>query len=234
MSGVRRSFDLFEAFRAEGSDPDAFYGMLAQDVVDTISRRCEVAGAVFVDVGGGTGHVATAMHQAGARSASIDLQHEGQNIGARLVADGRRLPIGSARVDIGHCSNVLEHVADPWSVLSELTRIVKPGGMMFVSFTNWYSPWGGHESSPWHYAGGRYAARRYERRTGVAPKNLYGTSLFPLHIGSVLRKLRRSDDIDVLDAFPRYYPGWTRRVVAVPGLREVFTWNLALVLRRAR
>ena len=35
-----------------------------------------------------------------------------------------------------------------------------------------------------------------------------------------------------LDAFPRYYPRWCRPLVRVPGLREVATWNLALVLER--
>jgi hypothetical protein len=36
----------------------------------------------------------------------------------------------------------------------------------------------------------------------------------------------------VLAAQPRYYPRWSRFVLTVPGLREVVTWNLLLVLRR--
>ena len=38
----------------------------------------------------------------------------------------------------------------------------------------------------------------------------------------------------MLTAQPRYYPRWSRFVLAVPGLREVVTWNLLLVLRKVR
>ena len=36
----------------------------------------------------------------------------------------------------------------------------------------------------------------------------------------------------MLDAFPRYYPRWTKWIVRVPGLREILTWNLVVVMRR--
>src|SRR6202044_3833385 len=103
---------------------------------------------------------------------------------------------------------------------------------VFVTYTNWLSPWGGHETSPWHYFGGERAARRYERRHGTLPDCLYGVSLFNLPISRVLEWPRECPDADVLDAFPRYYPHWTWPLVRIPGLREVATWNLALVLRR--
>ena len=55
-------------------------------------------------------------------------------------------------------------------------------GIVFVAFTNWLSPWGGHETSPWHYLGGERAARRYQRRHGEPPKNRYGRSLYPVSV----------------------------------------------------
>jgi hypothetical protein len=56
--------------------------------------------------------------------------------------------------------------------------------------------------------------------------------LFRVHVGPTLRELRARGDIEVIDARPRYYPAWCRGIVRVPGLREVVTWNLMLVLRR--
>jgi len=35
----------------------------------------------------------------------------------------------------------------------------------------------------------------------------------------------------LVDAFPRYYPSWARPLVRIPGVREVVTWNRAVVLR---
>ena len=80
--------------------------------------------------------------------------------------------------------------------------------------------------------GGERAAVRYERRMGHAPRNRFGTNLFRLDISEVLSALRSRPDADLLDAFPRYYPRWTRPLVAVSGLREVAVWNLVIVMRR--
>ena len=33
-------------------------------------------------------------------------------------------------------------------------------------------------------------------------------------------------------ARPRYYPRWCAFLVRLPGLREVVTWNLMLIMRR--
>jgi SAM-dependent methyltransferase len=129
-------------------------------------------------------------------------------------------------------SNVLEHVRDPNGLIEEMIRATRPGGLIYLSFTNWYSPWGGHEMSPWHYLGAGLAERRYRRKHGKAPKNQVGSSLFPLHIGSVLRMTRGRQDVEVVSARPRYYPAWCRALLLVPWLREIATWNLLLILRR--
>jgi SAM-dependent methyltransferase len=143
-----------------------------------------------------------------------------------------RLPARDGAADICFSSNVLEHVPDPLLMISEMIRVTRPGGLVYAAFTNWYSPWGGHELSPWHYLGASAAERRYVRRNGHPPKNQPGRGLFPVHIGPVLRAIRSRDDVDLLEALPRYYPRWCRPVLAVPGLREVATWNLLLIMRR--
>jgi hypothetical protein len=43
---------------------------------------------------------------------------------------------------------------------------------------------------------------------------------------------RSAQDAALVDAVPRYLPGWTRPLLRVPVLREFLTWNLLLVLRR--
>ncbi|MGO8870364.1 MAG: SAM-dependent methyltransferase, partial [Acidimicrobiales bacterium] len=77
-----------------------------------------------------------------------------------------------------------------------------------------------------------WAARRYERKTGTPAKNRYGVSLFRLSVAEVLRWCRSCPEVSVLDAFPRYYPRWTKVLLKVPGLRELLTWNLVVVMRR--
>jgi arabinofuranan 3-O-arabinosyltransferase len=130
---------------------------------------------------------------------------------------------------------VLEHVAEPESMLDEMVRVTRPGGTVFVSFTPWLSPWGGHETSPWHLLGGERARRRYRRRTGREPKNRFRETLFPVSAARAMRWARagrRAGAVAMVDVLPRYHPWWARWVARVPGLREALTWNFTVVLRR--
>ena len=111
--------------------------------------------------------------------------------------------------------------------------VTRPGGIAFISYTVWYGPWGGHETAPWHYLGGQRARRRYAARHGHEPKNRYGESLFPVTVRAGLEWAKRQTAGEVVDVLPRYHPRWARGVLRVPGLREVATWNLVLVVRKA-
>ncbi|WP_031013817.1 class I SAM-dependent methyltransferase [Streptomyces sp. NRRL F-5727] len=152
--------------------------------------------------------------------------------GTVVVADGYLLPLADGVADVCFSSNVLEHVRDPGTFLSELVRVTRPGGLIYVSFTNWLSPWGGHEWAPWHYLGAERARARYERRTGRAAKHRLGENLFAIGVGSTLRQVRGRDDVEILSARSRYWPVLPGVVTRVPVVREFATWNLLLLLRR--
>ena len=231
-----RMIRLFRLFRLEQSEPEQFYRELAVDSVAQLARYTDLPGRLVLDVGGGPGHFTTEFRARGARCLLVEpdeaeLRAAGAPPAGAVRGDGMRLPVAAGAVDVCFSSNVLEHVPDPARMLTEMIRVTRPGGVVYLAFTNWYSPWGGHEMAPWHYLGARYAERRYRRRTRRPPKNKPGTGLFPVHVGPTLRGVRSRGDVVVLDAVPRYYPRWTRFVLAVPGLREVVTWNLLLVLR---
>ena len=113
-----------------------------------------------------------------------------------------------------------------------MLRVTRPGGTVFVSYTVWFGPWGGHETAPWHYLGGARARRRYRRRHGHEPKNRYGESLFPVTVRAGLAWARRQRRPRWWTSPPRYNPWWSRWLLRVPLLREVVTWNLVIVLRK--
>lgn len=235
---MHRSIRLFRLFLKEQTEPGLFYRALAQDSVRQVAGYAHLAGARVLDLGGGPGHFTAAFRACGARCVLVEPDHHelsarGAPPAGAVRGDGLRLPMADGAFDISFSSNVLEHVTDPAAMLSEMIRVTRPEGLIYVAFTNWYSPWGGHEMSPWHYLGAGYAERRYVRKRGKLPKNRYGIGLFPVHVGQMLRAVERRDDVTVLDALPRYYPRWCRFILLIPAVREVATWNLMLVLRRA-
>jgi len=234
---LARSARLLRAFRGEQADPSGYYAGLARDTVRQLRQYADLAGRVVADVGGGPGFFVRELRGAGALAFCVDaeageLAAQGAPESGSVLGSALSLPLATGTVDVCLSSNVLEHVGDWRAMMAEMVRVTRPGGIVFVAFTNWLSPWGGHETSPWHYLGGERAARRYQRRHGGPPKNRYGHSLYPVSVAAAIAWARSADDAVLADAVPRYLPGWTRPLLRVPVLREFATWNLLLVLRR--
>lgn len=226
---------MFRSFLQEQSNPATFYGDLARDTITVMEHHEPLAGRRVVDIGAGPVQFAEAFAAHGAKYVAVDLDLTALHhvpgawgVGGR----GEQLPLADGSVDVVMASNVMEHVPRPGVLGAEMLRVVRPGGLVFISYTVWSSPWGGHETSPWHHLGGHYAARRYERRHGHPPKNVYLESMWPTRVGDGLRWARSREDAWLVEAAPRYHPDWGSGVLAVPGLREVLTWNLMMVLRR--
>lgn len=232
-----RSIRLFREFGHEQSDPARFYTALAEDSAAQVSQYADLHGARMLDVGGGPGYFRDAFQAAGATYFALDadvgeLSGAGEIARGTVIGSGMQLPFATGSLDFTYSSNVLEHVNDPWLMADEMVRVTRPGGVVFLSYTVWYGPWGGHETSPWHYLGGGRARRRYRRKLGHEPKNKFGESLFKVTVRDGLGWARSCPDVEVLDLTPRYNPRWSRWLLWVPGIREVVTWNLAIVVRK--
>lgn len=70
--------------------------------------------------------VATARSHAGQSNVQIDY----------LAATGEELPFPDCTYDVAVCGDVLEHVAAPASIIAEIARVLKPGGVFFYDTIN--------------------------------------------------------------------------------------------------
>lgn len=185
---LARSVRLLGEFRFEQSDPPRFYGALADDTVALVTALVDgdPAGSTLLDVGGGPGYFASAFEAAGLNYLGVEPDasemHAGPagepGAGTFVRASGMALPFADDSVDVCLSSNVAEHVPDPWRMGREMLRVTRPGGLVVLSYTVWFGPFGGHEMGLTHYLGGARAAERYARKHGHRPKNDYGSSLF--------------------------------------------------------
>ncbi|MDO4911379.1 MAG: hypothetical protein Q3972_06515, partial [Corynebacterium sp.] len=93
--------------------------------------------------------------------------------------------------------------------------------------------------------GGHFARRRYEKRHGHPPKNVFGESMFAVSCASGLRFGRRKAQASEgppaspstgpdrkVYFLPRYHPWWAWWIVRVPVLREFLTSNLVIIIRK--
>lgn len=239
---LSRSIRLLRSFRFEQTDPALFYGGIATDSVDLLGdfhtdiTGRDLTGTTVLDVGGGPGYFADEFARAGARYIPVEpdpseMHAAGIAVPAAVRGSGMALPFRDDAVDICFSSNVAEHIPDPWRMAEEMVRVTKPGGIIVLSYTVWLGPFGGHETGPWHYLGGEYAARRYRRKTGHEPKNRFGISLFAVPARDGLRWSERTSAI-VHAVFPRYHPRWAWWLVRIPAIRELLVSNLVVVAEK--
>jgi SAM-dependent methyltransferase len=235
--GLRRGRLLWRLWRDERSDPEPFYRLLAAIAVrDLDDHHGPLAGQTLVDLGCGPGYYTDAFRGRGARVIPVDNSVDELELGGAppagyVVADAGALPLADGTADGVFCSNMLEHTPSADPVIAEIERVLRPGGWAYISWTNWYSPWGGHLMSPYHYLGPRLGPRLYERRHGRPEKHAYGETLWACHIGATLRLVGRHPGLEITRVEPRYWP-WARAVMRVPGLRELVAWNCVIRVRR--
>jgi len=235
--GIARVRQLWTLFRNEQTDPEPFYTVLAREAVADLDRRYgPLAGQTVIDLGSGPGIYTRAFRRAGATCIPVDnsldeLEIVGQAPEGHVLADAADLPFEDGFADGVFASNLLEHAPDTAGIIREIERVLKPGGWGYISWTNWYSPWGGHDMSPYHFLGPERGPKLYEKRHGPPRKNTYGEGLFAVHIGPTLKLVRERPGLEIERVEPRYWPK-LRFIVDIPGLREVATWNCVIRVRR--
>jgi len=236
--GLRRVRTLWRLFRREKSDPAPFYRLLAAELADQLDERYgPLAGQKLVDLGCGPGFYTEALRAKGADvipvdSDSAELEMIGPAPEGALLADAATLPLADASVDGAFCSNLLEHTPDAQAVIREIQRVLRQGGWGYISWTNWYSPWGGHDMTPYQYLGPRLGPRLYERVHGLPRKNAYGAGLWAVHIGPTIAFVGSLPRLRVERIEPRYWPRLAF-LTRVPLLREFLTWNCVIRVVKA-
>jgi SAM-dependent methyltransferase/predicted O-methyltransferase YrrM len=237
LHGLERARTLWRLFRREQVDPAPFYRFLAAEAARDLERRHgPLDGTVVGDLGCGPGWYTEAFRARGAVvlpvEGSLDeLLGGGTPPPGAVIGDAARLPVPDGSLDGVFCSNMLEHTPDPGAVIREMARVVRPGGWAYLSWTNWYSPWGGHDMTPYQFLGPRLGPKLYERRHGPPRKNRYGEGLFACHIGPTLRLAGSVPGLRIESVEPRYWP-WASFVMRVPGVREVLAWNCVIRFTR--
>lgn len=219
-------------------DDGVFYEMQAKDAIDWLKKqRVQINGSTrALDLGCGHGVFGAELLKIGCQ---VDFSDESNQLLPNIEAPRfktlnlDREPLATlGAYDLVICSNVFEHLARPGKFIDEIGHVLAPGGHMYLSWTNWLSPWGGHEFSPFHYLGARRGHRWFDRVTGRQRKHTPHENLFPTHIGRTLSMLAERKNLRVLQAVPRYYPELAF-ITKIPVLREFLTWNIAVLIQRA-
>ena len=132
---------------ARHQDDAAFYALQATDAIRWLGTRGVRIGTGVraLDLGSGHGVFGGELARMGC---SVTFADE-QNL---LLPEHRQRPFlainldrdaldGLGRHDLVVCSNVLEHLGRPREFLQRADQLLAPGGHLYLSWTNWLSPW---------------------------------------------------------------------------------------------
>jgi SAM-dependent methyltransferase len=217
-------------------DDEEFYRMQAQDTVRWLERKSvKLDGATALDLGCGHGILGGELARKGSRVTFADerryLLPEFDDVDFRII-DIEKDDLGTlGTFDLVIYSNVLEHIPDPAGTIDSLVRTLSPGGRLYLSWTNWLSPWGGHEFSPFHYLGPSRGHLVYDRFFKRPRLHTPYQNLFPTSISSILKLVRANQSLNILSVVPRYYTELAF-ITSVPVLREFLAWNCVVLAER--
>ncbi|SES18026.1 Methyltransferase domain-containing protein [Lentzea xinjiangensis] len=102
------------------------------------ARGCSLA----LDVGGGTGVLARLLLDRSVPAVVVDRAHHvARAPGPAVRADALSLPFRANAFDAAAALWVLHHVTDPAAALTEISRVLRPGGVLVVSTSSrWNDP----------------------------------------------------------------------------------------------
>jgi 2-polyprenyl-3-methyl-5-hydroxy-6-metoxy-1,4-benzoquinol methylase len=151
----RYYFDEFGLKDYQQRINDMIERKVAKSVVNRIITRYSVNNRKILEVGSGWGGICIELFHAGGLVTGIEPDTEELQISKLLNESegtkvdfirgyGENLPFIDNFFDIIVCNSVIEHVADFSKVISEMMRVLKPGGFIYLSIPNYLFPYEGH------------------------------------------------------------------------------------------
>ncbi len=233
--------DFYRYYERQSSTDQALtrFATIQATILRLIGPRDEALQIADVGCGAGTqtrlwaarGHMA---HGADINAALIELaQQRAQQDGLRVqftVASATRLPWDDESMDVCIAPELLEHVADWRSCLNEFVRILKPGGVLYLSTSNVLCPSQEEFDLPMYSWYPAPLKRHYEELARTTRPELAGHATYPAVNWFSFYGLRRTlsaqglrclDRFDMIDLAPRpaVVRGLVHLVRAVPPLR---------------
>lgn len=142
LAATRAYYDEFSAHyedRRDGHDPGGYHDLVDELELGFLRRFAE--GRDVLEVGCGTGLLLRRMASFARRARGVDLS-PGMLAKARsrgldvLEGSATRLPFPDRSFDVACAFKVLPHVRDIEVALAEMTRVVRPGGVIVAEFYN--------------------------------------------------------------------------------------------------
>ena len=111
---------------------DSKHYLSGRHIEEFVERHGPALAGRVLDYGCGNKPYAESLPNA-ATLVGVDIEQSSESRVDVLIEPGERLPFSDGWFDAALCTEVLEHVEEPWLLLEQLGRVVRPGGALIVS-----------------------------------------------------------------------------------------------------
>jgi 2-polyprenyl-3-methyl-5-hydroxy-6-metoxy-1,4-benzoquinol methylase len=135
-----------EYFTYERENEDGYYRLMRLGLMDidfdSVSSAIPAEEKSIIDIGCATGKLIAGFKEAGWRTQGVEICRPSAEYGMRTndvsihigtLETGKFLKASFA---VAHCSHLIEHLTDPLSFLSEIRRLLVPGGWFVITTPN--------------------------------------------------------------------------------------------------
>lgn len=205
----------------------------AEMVIKSLKRKnVKIKNMKALDIGCGTGGYSYILNKNGAHVISLDINPGRLFIEKKkfINADTLKLPFKSNSFDIVFCSSLIEHLKEPKGLLIGVRRVLKNGGICYLSFPPFWSPVGSHQFKPFHYLGEKTAIKLSRKIYKVRSFN-YANKSGGLYITTIkkVKELIRASKLKIISISTRHFP---INFAKIPFFNEFLTWHIEFLLRK--
>jgi len=155
------------------------------------------------------------------------------NLEFKKVDVTKKYPFKNNSFDLVFSCSLMEHIKYPENMISEIKRVLKPSGYLYLSFPPFYSPVGGHGLKPFHLLGKKNSIKIVNLLKGKNIKSYetiwtdYG--LYKRTIKGVKGLLKKH--FEIKDIWTRFSPINTAKI---PFINEFLTWHVCFLCKNKK
>lgn len=161
----------------------------------------------ILDLGSATGGNTLFMKSLGFELTSVELSDLGCLIqrakGISVVqADARELPFPACSFDIVVCLDLLEHIREDWKVVTEIHRVLIPGGLCIIAVPEDMSMWSDHDLSVDHVR--RYSTREIKDlclNSGFAIDAVWHSNIILKPLARIQRRMSKGSALKEINPY---------------------------------
>ena len=215
-----------------------FQKFQAEEIIKEIKKKnINFSGMKVLELGAGQGGYSQVFKKYAKELVISDLEKPfilklDSSFNFKKIDVSKKYPFKDNTFDFVFSCSLIEHIKNPKNMLSEIKRVLKSNGYLYLSFPPFYSPVGGHSVKPFHFLGEKISIKI---TNFLKKKNIKSYETLHIKFGLYKRtikdvkKLLIHQGFEIKNIWTRFF---TINTTKIPFLNEFLTWHVCFLCKK--